>query len=329
VASNRPIFIFGCPRSGTTLLSLMLHAHSRIAMPPETRFLMPVYRRRAEFGDLTELDNRRALATAILRTRGNKFPHLGLKRPAVRRQILRGPPTMGSALGAVYRSYAARFGKERWGDKLPTYFRNVDAIRELFPDAQFIHLIRDGRDCVASLKRMSWWSQSSIDSMALWAHSIDCGRRAARRLPAGSFYALRYERLVTDPRSELIALCDFLGEEFEEGMLESHLVADQALPERQRTAWHVNTGKKVSAAAVGGYAEGLEPWELRLMEFVAGGRLRRLGYAVPRRPAAPPPVALLRYLLKLTWLRLRTQTLIVRDRRIARQPGEMADRGAV
>ena len=61
MASNRPIFIFGCPRSGTTLLSLMLHSHSRIAIPPETRFLMPVYRRRKEFGDLTVLSRENEL----------------------------------------------------------------------------------------------------------------------------------------------------------------------------------------------------------------------------------------------------------------------------
>ena len=44
--SNRPIFVIGCPRSGTTLLTLMLSAHSRIAIPPETRFLLSVFRRR-------------------------------------------------------------------------------------------------------------------------------------------------------------------------------------------------------------------------------------------------------------------------------------------
>jgi hypothetical protein len=53
MSSNRPIFLVGCPRSGTTLLSVLLHAHPRIAMPPETRFLLPAYRRRAEYGDLT------------------------------------------------------------------------------------------------------------------------------------------------------------------------------------------------------------------------------------------------------------------------------------
>lgn len=327
MASNRPIFIFGCPRSGTTLLSLMLHSHSRIAIPPETRFLMPVYRRRAMFGDLTVRENRRDLALYILRTPGRNFRHLELPRQPLRKQIVHGAPTIGSALGTVYRSYAARFGKERWGDKRPTYFRNVDAIRTLFPDVQFVHLVRDGRDCVASLKRMSWWRQDSIDAMAMWTHSVDCGRRAASRLPADTFYAVRYEQLVTDPRGELMALCEFLGEEFEEAMLESHRVAAPALPEKQRTEWHANTAKQVNAAAIGGYTEGLEPWELRLLEFVAGGRLRRLGYDAPRRPPVPRLGALARYAQKLLWLRLKTRALIVNDRRIARRPGSMADQG--
>jgi hypothetical protein len=51
-AAERPIFVVGCPRSGTTLLQLMLHSHPRIAIPPETRFMLDIYERRLEFGDL-------------------------------------------------------------------------------------------------------------------------------------------------------------------------------------------------------------------------------------------------------------------------------------
>ena len=61
------------------------------------------------------------------------FRHLGLEPGPLRKQIVRGCSTIGSALGTVYRGYAQRFGKERWGDKRPTYFRNVDAIRRSSP----------------------------------------------------------------------------------------------------------------------------------------------------------------------------------------------------
>ena len=214
-----PIFVIGCPRSGTTLLTLMLSAHSRIAIPPETRFLLPVFRRRRSFGDLTDKGNRRRLARTLVRPKGTKFRHLGLDRERVKKGVGAGPPTIGSALGAVYRAYAAEQGKPRWGDKQPTYFRNVDVLRELFPDAVFVHLVRDGRDCVASLKGMRWWHQGIVGAAATWVHSVDCARRAQQRLPAERFLQVRYEDLVADPRAELERLCAFLGEGFEEEML--------------------------------------------------------------------------------------------------------------
>ncbi|MDQ1603670.1 MAG: hypothetical protein QOE01_1515, partial [Actinomycetota bacterium] len=232
---NRPIFVFGCPRSGTTMLSLMLHAHPRIAMPPETRFLLSTYRARRTFGDLTVRDNRRQLALSIITDRATKFRGLGVPRRTVRRQIAIGPPTVGSAVGTVFRAYAEAHGKRRWGDKFPTYYRNVDAIRAMFPNAQFIHLIRDGRDCAASLKRMPWWQRDGkgvIDAIALWCEAIDRGRRAQAQLPDESYFELHYERLVTDPTTELKALCDFLGETFDPSMLDSHLVA-HVIPEWQ------------------------------------------------------------------------------------------------
>ena len=326
---ERPIFVFGCPRSGTTLLTLMLHSHSQIAMPPETRFLMAIYRRRREFGDLNDRENRRKLARAIVRGRGARFRHLELDRRVVKRRIVQGEPTVGTALGTVYRSYAERFGKPRWGDKRPTYFRDVAAIRELFPDAQFVHLVRDGRDCAASLKRMSWWrrdGRDAIDAIAWWSHAIDCGRRAARRLPADSFYELQYERLVADPEGELRRLCAFLGEEFEPGMLESHRVAAQ-LPPRQRLDWHANTSRPVNASRVGTYAEGLDDDELRLVERVAASRLRRLGYSVPAERRRPSLRLTVKYWIALLSLRIRTRVLEARDRRTARPAGSMADRG--
>ncbi len=329
MASDRPVFVMGCPRSGTTLVTLMLHAHSRIAMPPETRFLLDVYRRRGEFGDLTVRANRRRLAKAIVRNRGNRFLHLGLERLPVRKAIVRGAPTVGSALGTVFRSYAARFGKPRWGDKLPTYFRNVEAIRAMFPDAQFVHVVRDGRDCVASLKTMTWWQRraDSVDAMALWVHSVDCVRRAAKSLPSDALWELRYEDLVVDPERELRALCDFLGEEFEEDMLTPRRVVEQSLPTREREGWHANTLNDVSASRVGGHREVLDPWELRLMERVAGSRMRRLGYDVVPAQGRPPFWQWLRYAVKLTSLRIRTRVLAHKDRKVARPPGSMADRG--
>src|SRR3954447_12921881 len=106
--SERPLFVVGAPRSGTTLLQLMLHAHPRIAIPPENRFVLPAYYARHRFGDLRIKENRRQLARFITAPRGTKFRDLGLDRRATRKAIKRGPPTAGSALGVVLRGDAPR-----------------------------------------------------------------------------------------------------------------------------------------------------------------------------------------------------------------------------
>ncbi len=324
---DRPVFVIGCPRSGTTLLTLMLSSHSRLAIPPETRFLLPVFRRRASFGDLTVTANRRRLARAVVRRRGSKFGHLGLDADRVRKTVVHGPPSLGSALAAPYRLYAADRGKVRWGDKRPGYFRNVDVIRALFPDAQVVHLVRDPRDSVASLKRMTWWRHGTVGAVATWVHAVDCARGAARRLPAGSFLELRYEDLVRDPQQELERLCAFLGEDFEQSMLE-HQDEAARLPERQRGRWHRETQNEVGTRRVGTYAGVLSAGEVALVERVAGSRMRRLGYDVPvrRGSGGVPPRVLLRYAKKIAQLRLRTAVRARRDAWLAAPEGSVAYR---
>lgn len=281
----RPIFVLGCPRSGTTLLQLMLHAHPRIAVPPETRFLLPVYQSRNDFGDLREEPNRRALAEAIVERRQTRFYELGLDAKEVADEIVAGPPTVGTAFGTVFRAYARRFGKVRWGDKRPGYYQHVPVLTRLFPDAQIVHLIRDGRDCVASLKQMPWYQADVYTAASTWTEAIDYGRRAARRLAPGSYHEMRYERLVTDPEAELIALCAFLGEEYDPAMAEPYKIADEVIPPRKK--WHADTRKQVSTARSGKWDARLEPWEISLCETVMRRRLLANGYELSGAGRAP------------------------------------------
>ena len=291
VPSDRPVFVLGCPRSGTTLVQLMLHAHPRIAIPPENRFVLPAYRRRLEFGDLEDRRNRLALARFIVRRRGHKFRDLGLKRRQTIRQIVQGPPTLGSALGIVLRAYAARFDRPRWGDKRPGYHNHIDVIMRLFPDAQIVHTVRDPRDCVASLKRMSWWRRSSYHAISAWAESINHTEDALSRYP-GAVTRVQYERLVADPESELRALCAALDEDFDSAMAEPERVAPFAVPARKH--WHSNTRISPTTARVGQWEADLEPWEIALCESVLGEPMRRFGYELTGS-ARPAPKHLLRY----------------------------------
>lgn len=271
----RPIFLVGCARSGTTLLSVMLHAHPRIAMPPETRFLLPIYRSREVFGDLTDPANRKRLARQMTRPR-TRFRDLGLDRKTVVRHIVDGPPTIGSAAGTVWRDFAHSRGKVRWGEKRPAYWQDMDVILRLFPTAQVIHLVRDGRACVASLKQVDWYSNSATRAAISWSLAERELTRLGRKLPEDSYHRLRYEDLLADPEDELRKLCAYLGEEFDDSMLDFNRAAGDIVPERK--TWHDRTRGDIDPERIEAWRRTLTPADIGFVETVLGRELEARGY---------------------------------------------------
>lgn len=293
MTSTRPIFLIGCPRSGTTLLTAMLHAHPRIAMPPETRFLIPAYYDRARFGDLRDSANRRALAEQIT-GKGSKFRDLGLDRKRTIEAIVAAAPTVGTAAGTVWREFAHGRGKARWGEKRPAYWQDLGAIRRMFPDAQIIHLVRDGRACVASLTRVDWWPHGIRGAVSTWVLANRVLDRLARTVASDSYHYLRYEDLLADPRGELTALCNFLDEPFDEAMLDYATAAGEIVPRRK--TWHDLTRGALDASRVDAWRTSLRPDEIGLIEIVGRNTMRRHGYPVSGIAERPPAAEVLRCL---------------------------------
>lgn len=300
-SSDRPIFVVGCPRSGTTLFRVMLHAHPRIAIPPESKFLMPAYRRRNRFQDLQLRENRQLLAEWITQRQDNGFPDLQLDPDTVASEIVDGPPTLGSAMGIVFRAYAQKFGKDRWGDKRPSYYGFVDELDHLFPDAQFIHVIRDGRAAVASIKRKTDLPPKgdSLKSMATWIQAIDACRRSGKKLGPDRYFEVRYEDIIDDPEREMRAVCAFLGEEFHPDMCAPEQIAADVTPANWSHQKQILRG--VNDKSVELWRQQLEPWEVATLERAAGGRLRSLGYELSGIGGRAPRMKV----LQLVWLHRR------------------------
>ncbi len=303
MATQRPIFVLGCPRSGTTLLRLMLRAHPRIAVPPETRLLLDAYENRGAYGDLRHLANREALAEWIVAGAGTRFAGLGLDPRTVAEEIAAAPPTLGSALETVMRAYAQRLGKPRWGDRRPGYVQHIDVLLRLFPDAQIVQVIRDGRDCVAELKQTPWWRMGVYHAIATWTQALDAGSAAAERLPADAYTEVRYERLRADREGELRRLCGFLGEEYAPSMAEARFT-----PEWRR--WHADAGETPGSAR-----RALEGWEVELCETVMTERLLAYGYE-PAPTTRPAALHLARYAAVTTHRRLAARKRTMLDLRL-------------
>src|SRR5262249_56845592 len=99
-----------------------------------------------------------------------------------------GMPT-GEAIGTVYAVYAEERDKPRWGDKTPMYMQSLRLLERLFPDALFVHLIRDGRDAALSFLSMprgivtETWAhpRSPADFACQWRTEAAAARRPRRR----------------------------------------------------------------------------------------------------------------------------------------------------
>ncbi|MBT5305260.1 MAG: sulfotransferase [Candidatus Scalindua sp.] len=212
---KKPIFIIGAERSGTTMLQLMINGHSNIAIPYESSFIIHYYHKLEEFGDLTVQKNKYNLVSKIL-----SFREVSKWNKTVEAESLelRGVTDYSGIIDLVFSEYARLHGKCRWGDKTPGYTPHIDIINKLFPDCQFIHIIRDGRDVALSLKKL-WGSNSIIKNLEYWKETVVLAHKMGNMLDPTKYLEVKYEELVLNPQAVLEIVCQFLGEKYENEMI--------------------------------------------------------------------------------------------------------------
>jgi Sulfotransferase family len=209
-AENSPVpFIVGALGSGTGLLRSMLESHPQLAIPPPTGFLP-----RAALVTLFGNDERRRRAfgeTLIDSAPGRaRWRDFGIDRDAFLPALHAITPfRVDEAIRCFYRIYAARFGKNRWGDRTPAYGRQMRAIEQVLPEACFIHVIRDGRDAALSVRGPGLLSRADMIALARqWRRDICAARHQS--LGVRHYMELRYESLLVEPETCLRDVCDFI-----------------------------------------------------------------------------------------------------------------------
>lgn len=277
-------FVVGAPRSGTTLLRLMLDAHPQIAIPAETHF----------YPEVIAVDPSGAgWLDAVLRamTRGHTWQDYGLDADAFAASVRAAHPRgKGDVLRSFYRAYAARFDKTSWGDKWPGNVVLMEKIAALLPEARFVHIIRDGRDVAASLRRL-WFrpGETYAECVALWADRVRAARRhAATGLP---YLEVRYESLVAEPHATLARICAFLEFPYDEAMLSYHErsrarldeirdwnFGGRVIPREELIGIHRHTHDAPSTDRIGQWQTAMSEDDVVACGRAAAGLLEELGY---------------------------------------------------
>ena len=256
------IFIGGCPRSGTTLLRAMLHAHSRIYAGPETKV----------FRDL-----------ANIRDRWDRAP---AHQAGVSSEML------DRAAAAFSNQLLSEWGQgfPRVAEKTPGNLLHMTSLARIHPRARFIHIIRDGRAVVNSLMKVNWsnpttgkslWYCESVGkAAAYWAANIQQIR--AQSPGPKRYLELRYEDLVSNPEGAMRTVLGWLNEPWDPAVLAHHL-APQELPEMETSSSDVAQPVHTQANSV--WQQTLDAQDLaEIHDGPAGKMLVELGYkqATPR-----------------------------------------------
>ena len=273
------MIVLGVRRSGTTLLRVMLDRNPELAVPDESYFVPQLARRhRTPVDPAAFLDDLRRLPTLV---------DWGLS-PASVQARLRPGMTTDDAIAAVFAAYAAERGKARWGDKTPLYMQHLDLLERLFPDARFVHLIRDGRDAAlsflsvpAGLMTEGWGHPRDAAGFACqWATEVASARELGARVGGQRYRELRYEALVADPEGELRAVCAFAGLEYDPAMLDYVGQTDSARKAHQQ---RLNEPPRQNVRE---WRTEMSESDRHAFEEVAGALLAELGYEVEIRGTA-------------------------------------------
>jgi hypothetical protein len=270
-----PIFVIGNPRSGTTLLRFILSSHPRIHIPPETGFLPFLF-------DAPERELSLAEVEQILdRLGGYNRDWKNVVDDARAFYDTLPCPTLKWVLDALYRQKVAPYGATRWGDKGPSYVAYVPAIAQIFPSAQFVHMIRDGRDTTLSAQRKwgdSHWYMDNYYLLRNWVRNVNRGQEAGAMLGPERYLEIRYEDLVQRPSPVVKRICLFLNEQFDSAMMQHTTLANQLL---ETDTAYPNVRRPISTQSVQRWKREMVSLDLKLSLRVAGPKLQELGYETP------------------------------------------------
>jgi hypothetical protein len=196
-------------------------------------------------------------------------------------------------VSALMTSWAQDRGKPRWGEKTPEHCMCWQPIREGFPNAQVIHIVRDGRDVAISWRTTRFGPKHIYAQAKLWVSYVRQIESIGATMTADSYYRLRYEDLITDFEPTMHRLCDFLSEKFESDSMARFYLNDMEY--NSDSLNRLNLKQPLLMSNTQKWKKQMNPQQLRLFEAVAGDLLEQMGYSRAVSGAEIGRLAAMRY----------------------------------
>jgi len=217
---NGPIFIVGMPRSGTKLLRYLLNNHSNLAFPSSETQILPYWVAHwKEYGNLMDFTQFQKFYNEA--KKHSFFSYMQKRHSKCISATEWHRACSGGGVAEVFEALVkldSNWSQEMiWGDKSPYYIKHITLLKQIYPNAKIIHIVRDVRDYCLSINHA--WGKNMIRAAQRWQDDTSVASLEIKTLGTSGF-EVRFEDLLSNPQRTLSKICNFLGIDFETSMLE-------------------------------------------------------------------------------------------------------------
>lgn len=283
---DRPIIILGNPRSGTSLLRLMLDSHKNISIPPESHFFLYLEEKYREWSS--------GLLSNYLDDlyRSTKFETWNIDREDLKAFLNEKNITSYAFLNAlIYRYYATKLNSSTlfWGDKNSLWTEKLSNISLHYPNAFFIHIIRDGRDVACSYRELGKRTINSKYAPDLpqdikviakeWNMNIRAIDEFLDSVNESNKAIVQYEDLLNNPSQILSTILQNLDLELDENQLLYYEKPQKEIEPELYFQWKEKLLQPLDTSNIGKYNTLLTKNEIQLFNTIAATSLKKYDYS--------------------------------------------------
>ncbi len=275
-------FIVGRERSGTSLLRSLFDAHENVSIPLECRFIIDLYKKFHKKKNWSISDLMEFYKNVTEQPAFNLYniDYAELKKNLLSLEGKNEYSTICKAVYFTYRSWNKKKEILLLGDKNPSYSLHLKTLIKLFPEAKFIHIIRDYRDNIYSMCKVNFESHN-VSSLAYRWKYYNLLIDKSKALYPELFYTLRYEDLVENPPFFMSQICDFTGIDYKPEMLEFYKSRDEVMsiyPEELVNMSQKSLFNPINKSSVNTWMQKLSPFKLKIAESICGDYAKKYDY---------------------------------------------------